>query len=323
MKISVALCTFNGAKYLSRQLESIFLQTHPVDEIIICDDISSDDTVAIIKDFQNKYANKINLIINENNLGPKHNFEKVINVADGDIIFLCDQDDTWPLNKVEKVVQAFNDNPDVLGVFTNGIIVDENENPTGMGLWESFMYTPYIQSKLTTHSLFESILRNLAIVTGATLAFKKEAKTIILPFKHSKLFWHDEWIGYKLAAKNKLLPYNVPLFNYRIHPLQQVGVYIDDYTTRSNTRERYFKHQFKPGEERLYIAFLYDRLKEARRICNLLNVRFDVLSVLESKFKVEKKRGLRKLPFLKRKALLIKWTYEHRFETTLRDAFVI
>lgn len=68
MKVSVALCTYNGEKYIVEQLDSILNQTKPVDEIVICDDISTDETQNIINQYCNKFPNIIKFHINETNL---------------------------------------------------------------------------------------------------------------------------------------------------------------------------------------------------------------------------------------------------------------
>ena len=78
MIISVALCTYNGEAFLREQIQSIFDQSRKVDEIIVCDDRSNDDTIKIIKEFDFKYAGIIQLHINQKNLGSKYNFEKAI-----------------------------------------------------------------------------------------------------------------------------------------------------------------------------------------------------------------------------------------------------
>src|SRR6476659_477323 len=101
MKISVALCTYNGERFLNEQLESILAQTFPVTEIIVCDDGSTDDTSTMLQQFERRYFNLFKIYVNAENLGVIKNFEKAISLCAGDIIFLADQDDIWEINKVE------------------------------------------------------------------------------------------------------------------------------------------------------------------------------------------------------------------------------
>ncbi|MDO9153719.1 MAG: glycosyltransferase [Paludibacter sp.] len=84
--ISVALCTYNGEKFIEEQLNSILNQTLPVEEIVICDDGSTDNTLNIINLFEQNNRN-IKVFRNKNNLGTIKNFEKAISLTSGDIIF--------------------------------------------------------------------------------------------------------------------------------------------------------------------------------------------------------------------------------------------
>lgn len=101
--VSVVMCTYNGAKYLREQLDSIISQTYPIYELIIQDDCSTDDTVAIVKEYMEKYS-FIKLYINEHNLGFNQNFKSAAMKATGDYVALSDQDDVWFPNKLEKQV---------------------------------------------------------------------------------------------------------------------------------------------------------------------------------------------------------------------------
>lgn len=103
-RVSVALCSYNGAKYLPAQLDSILAQTYPVNEIVIVDDCSSDGTMDIIK----KYASEnksITFYVNEKNLGYVGNFSKAISLTSGDYVALSDQDDIWTQDHIEKLVR--------------------------------------------------------------------------------------------------------------------------------------------------------------------------------------------------------------------------
>ena len=113
MKISVALCTYNGEKFINEQLDSILNQSKKIDEIIICDDCSTDNTIGILNKYYEQYPNIFKIYINRVNLKSVKNFEKAILLSSGDFIFLSDQDDIWVHNKVEKYIQYFNENPTI------------------------------------------------------------------------------------------------------------------------------------------------------------------------------------------------------------------
>ena len=120
--ISVALCTYNGAKYLGEQLESILNQTRSVNEIVICDDRSTDATADIVKAFQDKAPFPIYFYRNDSQLGSTKNFEKCLQLCQGDIIFLCDQDDSWMPEKVEKLVDYLEKNISEIKPRTNELL---------------------------------------------------------------------------------------------------------------------------------------------------------------------------------------------------------
>jgi glycosyltransferase involved in cell wall biosynthesis len=222
MKISVAMCTYNGEKYIKEQLESILKQTLSVDEIIICDDSSKDKTIEIITQIQLENPNKIFLHKNEENLGSSKNFEKAISICAGDYIFLSDQDDLWRADKTEKVIQQFLDNPSTEAVFTNGDLIDKkNEKIKNNTLWDSVFF---IENQLEKPiNLFKLISSKRNMVTGATLCIKKEIKELILPFPEIKKYFHDEWIAIIIASRKKLDYITDELISYRIHSEQQIG----------------------------------------------------------------------------------------------------
>src|SRR5215467_4239016 len=108
-KLSVALCTYNGSRFLQEQLGSIGSQSRPPDELVICDDGSSDDTVDIIKRFALNAPFPVKLEVNASNLGSTKNFELAVSLCCGDVIALSDQDDVWDATKLAKIERVFLD----------------------------------------------------------------------------------------------------------------------------------------------------------------------------------------------------------------------
>jgi glycosyltransferase involved in cell wall biosynthesis len=104
--ISVVLCTYNGAKYIEAQLASILAQTYAVAEIIVVDDVSSDDTMAVVERAAARDS-RISLSQNTFNIGFTSNFESALQMARHDYIAISDQDDIWHLQKIEKMMAAF------------------------------------------------------------------------------------------------------------------------------------------------------------------------------------------------------------------------
>ncbi|NLH92434.1 MAG: glycosyltransferase, partial [Atopobium sp.] len=111
MKISVVIATYNGEKYILDQLTSLLDQCRQPEQVLIFDDCSTDNTPSLIKSFIEK--NKLsgwNLIENEQNKGWRCNFWNGILISTGDIVFLCDQDDIWRRDKIQKMSEAMEDN---------------------------------------------------------------------------------------------------------------------------------------------------------------------------------------------------------------------
>ena len=116
MKISVAMATYNGAQYIEEQLESIRIQTMPVDEVRICDDGSSDDTVEVICHYIREHGleSSWSVEVNQENLGYASNFMKAVGLTNGDYVFFCDQDDIWIADRAERMIGLMEAHPDML-----------------------------------------------------------------------------------------------------------------------------------------------------------------------------------------------------------------
>ena len=234
MKLSVALCTYNGSKFIEQQINSILNQTIKVDEIIVCDDKSTDATVLILKELQ--VANPCIVIIeNEINLRSTKNFEKAIQRCSGDYIFLADQDDLWNTEKVAKTLTIFNENSTAEGVFSNADLIDDNGTKlSNKTIWDSVFFFEKEMPKPI--DFVDIIFKNGNIVTGATLCIKKEVKSFIFPFSEDNL--HDEWIASLLAFRNTLYYSTENLISYRIHENQQVGMKNLDKMEKITRRKR-------------------------------------------------------------------------------------
>ena len=128
VNISVALCTYNGAKYLRPQLDSILNQSLPADEIIIIDDNSTDDTFDILKEYSLKYKS-IQLFKNEKNLGFLRNFSLAISKTIGNYIALADQDDIWSENHIESLLANIGEKAICVG---EAELIDSNGNKMGL-----------------------------------------------------------------------------------------------------------------------------------------------------------------------------------------------
>lgn len=130
--ISVVLAAYNGAPYIERQLRTLMEQTRRIDEVIIRDDASTDETVRIAERFIRK--NRLDgwrVIAAAQNAGYFENFHQAIMLARGDVIFLCDQDDLWDARKVERCMEVLAENPQLTLVCTGYDTIDSMDRPCG------------------------------------------------------------------------------------------------------------------------------------------------------------------------------------------------
>jgi len=224
MKISVALCTYNGERFLKEQIDSILNQSVSVNEIVVCDDCSSDSTKNILNEYLEKHPTLFRLYFNEENLRSNKNFEKAIGLTTGDYIFLSDQDDIWRGDKVEKTLEIFAKDSTAEGVFSDAHFINENSTKIlqELSLWESVCF--FHESITQTADLKKSLLNIGNFLTGATLCLKKEVKAFSIPFLTSKNFIHDEWFAFVLTDRNTLRFSTEQLISYRLHSNQQLGV---------------------------------------------------------------------------------------------------
>ncbi|MDA6068804.1 glycosyltransferase family 2 protein [Flavobacterium sp. AC] len=198
--VSVCIATYNGGKYIKEQLDSILIQLADSDEVIISDDYSTDDTLSVIKALNDS---RIRIFSNSLKKGVNHNFENAIKNANGDLIFLADQDDIWLSNKIEICVKELIEYDLVV---SNCKVVDESENiieksyfnvvKSGKGFFKNFYKSTYL---------------------GCCLAFKKEILKDVLPMPSNLLLFHDWWFGFisELCYKVKFI--DTPCMLYRRH----------------------------------------------------------------------------------------------------------
>jgi glycosyltransferase involved in cell wall biosynthesis len=221
VRISIALCTYNGSAHLPQQLDSIAGQLLAPDELHIFDDASTDDCAGIARRFSTTARFAVSVHVNERNLGPTKNFEQAIAACDGDAIALCDQDDVWRPEKLARIAAEFERSPNLGFAFTDADVCDERAEPLGYTLWKSVGFTPMMRARLRRGRPFEVILRQ-NVVTGATMAFSSRFKPLVLPI--DPRWVHDGWIALLIAATGA--PVRIsdePMIRYRQHATQAIG----------------------------------------------------------------------------------------------------
>lgn len=178
-RISIALATFNGEKYLDEQLHSLLEQTCQPDELIICDDCSSDATVDIARAFAETVQFEVKIFVNSATLGYAQNFSRALQHCTGDVILLCDQDDVWLPEKIEKMVCRLAAEPDAQLLIHDLAYCKEDITPIG-------------QTKI--ERMQEVCDLNRSYVVGMATAIRGPFLKLCLPIPDEFGVVHDTWL---------------------------------------------------------------------------------------------------------------------------------
>lgn len=222
--ISVALCTRNGARYLPAQIRSICTQEPLPREIIVSDDGSSDDTLAVVRDTIALFgvADRIALRVFSNTppLGVTRNFEQAVRACSHELIVLCDQDDVWHPGRLARMAAQFEARPDLLLLHTDARLVDADLQPLGSTLFHALEVQPAELEAISRGDAFSVLLRR-NLVTGATTMFRRTLLDAALPFAPEWV--HDEWLAAIAAATGRMDVLPEPTIDYRQHASNQIG----------------------------------------------------------------------------------------------------
>lgn len=224
MRISIAMCSYNGERFIDAQLQSLLEQQRKPDQIIVCDDCSSDGTRRILQRFRDQAAEhgvEVELQFNESNLGYVRNFEKALLLCNGDLVFLCDQDDVWHPGKLARYVERFEGDPGLLALHSDARLVDGKGRDLGCGLLDAFEVTRDERNAMHRGNGFSVLLRR-NIVTGATMAFRRELVAMALPVNAGWI--HDEWLAMVAASQGGHIDcMEWESIDYRQHEGNQIG----------------------------------------------------------------------------------------------------
>lgn len=178
MFVSVALATFDGSAYLAEQLASLVDQQRRPDELVVCDDGSTDGTIELLEQFARTAPFRVRTYRNDRNLGIRSTFEKAISLCSGDIIFLSDQDDYWAPEKIRRVVDAFERDPRTMVVLNDKIIADERLNPS---------------AATVLGNMRRAGTPDISFVAGCCSAHRREWLPMALPIP-PEMPYHDWWM---------------------------------------------------------------------------------------------------------------------------------
>ncbi|MEE2678097.1 MAG: glycosyltransferase family 2 protein [Myxococcota bacterium] len=219
--VSIALAAYNGSRYIGEQLESFAAQSRLPDELVVCDDGSSDGTPELVERFAARAPFEVRLERNPETLTTTPNFEKAVSLCRGDLVFLSDQDDVWLPEKIEEMADYLESHPDAGGVVCNGAVCDANADPLGYDLWEAQWFTP-AEQRLVRDGRTLEVFVNHVVASGNTFAFRARFLDLVLPFPEIH-DCADAWIATLIAAVSQVHILDRELIRYRLHEENQIG----------------------------------------------------------------------------------------------------
>lgn len=316
-RISVVLCTYNGAPFIGCQLESLASQTRLPDEVIVSDDKSSDETLSIVTNFQRKAPFAVGIHVNDVRLGAAQNFGHAVGLASGDIIALCDQDDQWLPTKLAEAEKRLVANAEVEAVFSDGFVVNSVLEPMGYTLWQHTGISGLEKRRIIQGHGLEVLIKHVA-VTGATLTVRSSLLRRTLPIPEG--WMHDAWFSLMAAAAGTLGAIPTPLILYRQHGANEIGARRVSLIERWRDTMRLDREAYYRGEIGRY-QVAKQRLEEYRRVVHpdaikAINAK---LRHLESRASLPASRGRRIVPILREFARLGYWRYSFGWQVAVKD----
>lgn len=257
MTISVAMATYNGARYLSEQLASFAAQTRLPDELVVCDDGSTDGTPALVDAFAAHAPFAVRLHRNPANLGYNRNFAQVIGLCTGDTIFVSDQDDVWYPHKIATMAALMDRHPDAMVATCDQDIADANGRATGSTVLGN------IRTLRFSDAMFEP---------GCCTALRREWLKMVAPFPGDAVPY-DHWLTVFAVLLGRRHLHDAPLQLYRRHASNTSGsVFAAENASAMTLVASSRKIDIRP-EYRDRIAgnrLIADRLRERRDVVRVL-----------------------------------------------------
>ncbi len=282
-RVTVALCTYNGAAFIREQLESILQQTRPPDELIVADDGSADDTISIVHGVFSEHGSqrtRLRLLTGgDRPLGVTGNFARAAAAATGDILILSDQDDRWRPDRLSVAISAFERQPGIVLQHGEARLIDESGTSLGLTLFAALRLSHRERTEIEQGRAFAAYLRrNLA--TGATMAFRRSLLSAALPFPREWV--HDEWLAIVAAATGEIGVLADPLVDYRQHDANEIGITAATFGFRLG-------RMLEPRGDRL--VKLSARAEELERRLTALDVNSEWLELARGKARFERTRA--------------------------------
>jgi glycosyltransferase involved in cell wall biosynthesis len=222
-RAGIAMCVYNGARYLRAQLDSFASQSELPHRLVVVDDGSTDGSWDLLQAWAARAPFPVTLERNTQNLGVVRNFEKAVRLLlpEVDVVFFSDQDDQWYPAKLATCIDAFVTDPRLGLVHSDADLVDMEGRPLGSRLLAALLVTERERADVASgHAYRAYIRRNL--VTGAAAACRSSVLAQALPFSDQMI--HDEWISYVASVVGPVRMLEEPLMAYRLHGANTVGL---------------------------------------------------------------------------------------------------
>lgn len=219
--IDILLATYNGAPYLTQQLESLFNQSCQDFKILIRDDGSTDQTLSIVDAFSKKYPERIRLVKGTSRLGPKGSFSALMKLSDAPYVMFCDQDDIWKKEKIAlslkqmKQLEQKHGSSIPLLVHTDLIVINEKGDPVHPSFWK------YANLSAETFITINRLLTQ-NVVTGCTAMMNRRLCELAYPIPECA-FMHDWWVALIASLFGKIAIIRESTIYYRQHNKNAVG----------------------------------------------------------------------------------------------------
>ncbi|QKF72664.1 glycosyltransferase, family 2 [Aliarcobacter faecis] len=257
--VSIAMCSYNGERFIQEQIDSILSQSYTNFELIIVDDGSNDNTIKILEDYVKK-DNRVKFFQNDKNLGFVKNFEKAISLCNGDYIALADQDDIWKKDKIEVFIKNIGDN---LLIYSDAILIDQYSKEIGKELIRP--NGNLVEGKCNKAFIFYNC------VSGNTLMFKKELIKYILPIPE-KITFHDIWIAFIASTIGTITFTEEAMTYYRRYSEQVTKDSKKEYKTISDRLKK---------KEKSYLLHAENLVNYCKEFAKVKNIDEDMKNILD------------------------------------------
>ena len=231
MTVSIAMAVYQGMRFLERQMQSLLAQSLQPDEVIICDDASTDGTAEFVDNFIKEHQlSTWRLSVNACNVGFRENFYRAVSETTGDLIALCDQDDIWHADKLKRMVSVMAGHPGIRSLGCGYRLIDEDGAPKQAagdgGTFSCLIPFAVPKGALVNIGHFgddDIFMLSSNRLLGCTMLIDRRTAQSYLKFSRRRIA-HDWEMNLIAAIEDGLYFLNEPLVEYRMHDSNTLGL---------------------------------------------------------------------------------------------------